>query len=319
MKVECLLLLMTYSVKLFKSDFIVNNFVKYLVDSSSNSLKIESNNNYTVVSKVHCFVIAIHNQKYAINFDESTNQCWIGYPTSHGEIEINYIERDFYISNFRLPKLLIMGGHDAPLPPSELIDLETGQKCDFIDNDYRRFYVQMALTDDDEGIALCGGAYNDRNCQILKTDGSWDIKTGFFATSKYRIASTIVPNFGWFLTGSSEATTRTDLIDLTTFTVTQGPNLMYGNVMQPSTLQINDSHTLLIGGRLGESFTTETWFYDWTKGLTGSWTKYHNLNQIRAALSAGVNDEGLVLAVGGYDSAQLPIQTMEKINFHTRL
>ena len=237
-------------------------------------------------------------------------------PSSNGDIVINYIEQDLILSNIRLPKVLIMGGD--PLQPTELVDMETGRQCDFPDNGIARPHVLMAVTND-RSLAFCGGSGQEKNCHLLKVDGTWETKANFFTKSKEKIAATIVPNYGWFFAGSSDETSQTDLIDLQTYTLTQGPNLMYPSFQQSSMLQVNDTHTLMIGGRRSTDFLSdETWFYDWTKGLEDSWIKYHNLNEIRVALSAGINNEGLVLAVGGFQELHFKaIQTSEKINLNT--
>ena len=203
-------------------------------------------------------------------------------------------------------KMLVLGGTTEI---NEIIDFgNPNSNCKFPNFNGTKRFIHSILRE--QKYPLSCASENDKNpgkdCYLYQKDGK--LKTHFKVLNGDRkgSASAYVPNIGWWFTGGIESSSgsTSEIINIDSLTSETGPNLP-SELSRHCMVQINETHTFVIGGGYGGQYFAATRVYNWE---VRKWVLETYLHVARNEHSCGLYQNKKVIVAGGYTQKRLGVR-----------
>ena len=201
----------------------------------------------------------------------------------------------------RNSKVLVIGGSTEV---NEIIDFgDPNSNCNFPNFDSEKKYIHSTLQGEKHPLSCASwdDEYEGRDCYLYQENGTFSTYYNVLNENRKGSVSLYVPNIGWWFTGGYDYLSASEIVNVYSLISTPGPDLPKG-LKHHCMVQINETHTFMIGGYNGSSYTTKTIVFDWEKR---EWIQQGNLNHARGFHSCGLHRNKDVIVAGGYDYATL--------------
>ena len=175
----------------------------------------------------------------------------------------------------------------------------------------------VTYSDQDGAVLACGGAdLTDADRCWSLAGSTWSAIPNSGQTHCRFDSPSVMVEVGWWVTGLQQtgnySCTSYSSSTSEIFTGEEwipGPALP-GDGNYPAwscVVNLNTTHTMLVGGRQGSNYLNDAWLYDWR---SQQWTRTGSLNQARYYHGCVSLDDQGVLAIGGWDGSY--VFTVEK-------